>query len=315
MKETQGIISSRNKEIYRVYLPESRAEIIAKTTGALRRSLEKENITPVTGDEVTLDRADNRNGEALILKLHHRRSLLTRVEVGAKGRAQPLAANVDFILICTSLNEEFNVNRLSRYFALADGANLPAILLLTKADLVEDADIYLREAASFQPPRQHILCSAVTGQGMEEVRALFSAQQTAVLLGSSGVGKSSLVNAILEDSRMKTAHTSAFLSKGRHTTTTRELLPLTQGGYLIDTPGMRGLALDQGKVETGFTDIVALAEGCRFNNCKHQHEPGCAVRQAVLEGRLDERRLANYQKLSLEQERRQAYHKKRLGIK
>lgn len=311
MESYHGIISAQHAGILRAFLPHQGTEIAARLSGALRQSLRRDGTPPVTGDRVLLDRVEDAGGAAVIKALLPRHSLLTRTEAGTRGWSQPIAANVDLALICTSMNEEFNVNRLDRYLAVADGAGVPAALLLTKADLVRDPVPYARSVSALKPPRKYILCSAASGQGLDEVRLLLEGGQTAALLGSSGVGKSTLVNAILGEAKLPTAQVSGFRSKGRHTTTTRELIPLPGGGFLIDTPGMRELRLDVSDVEEGFPDIRALTCQCRFRDCRHLSEPGCAVRQAAEAGALDARRLASYQALFAEQARRACRQKRR----
>jgi ribosome biogenesis GTPase len=302
MPSYEGIISSQHREVLHVFLPEQDVTISARPSGKLRRQTEEENTALVTGDRVTVDRNSDSAGSAVIQACLERRSILTRAEAGGRGRSQPLAANIDLAFICTSLNEEFNIKRLDRYLAMADGAGVPALLLLTKADTAPNPDKYLDAVMALQPPRKHILCSALTGLGVTEVRdALWG--KTAVLLGSSGVGKSSIINALLGEERLRTAHLSGFKDKGRHTTTSRELIPIADG-YLIDTPGMRELRLDNSDAAAGFGDIADLALRCRFSDCAHGSEPGCSVRLAILEGRLGEVRLDSFLTLKDEEERR-----------
>lgn len=303
MTTYQGIVCAQHRGAFRVWLPQEDLELSATLPGSLRRLLEQQGTTLVTGDQVMLDHVTNAGSTALIVKLLPRTSALSRIEAGRRGKSQPLAANVNLVLICSSMNEEFNPKRLDRYLAMTDGAGIQAVLLLTKADLAPDPGPWLTHAQALRPPRAMMVCSAHTGQGIDELRQFLSGQRT-VLLGSSGVGKSSLINALLDEQRLRTARISAHQDKGRHTTTSRELIPLPGGGYLIDTPGMRELKLDQSDIDAAFEDITALAAQCRFGDCRHDREPGCAVRAAVDNGALAAARLDSYRKLTHEQQGR-----------
>ncbi len=307
MTPVTGIIASQHHEQFSIYLAESGRFIKAGLGGSLRRQLKIAGLSLVVGDRVSLDRASDEGGQAIIVSLAARRSLLSRVSAGGSGQIQALAANVDLVLICTSLNEEFNLRRLERYLALADGAGLPAVIVLTKSDLQHRQQDRLSSLAALNPLRQRLLCSALTGQGQDELKALIPAGQTAVLMGSSGVGKSSLVNLLLGKEALRTAAISRHQDKGRHTTTHRQLIPLPEGGYLIDSPGIRELKLEDSDVSAAFDDVEVLAQGCRFRDCGHQAEPGCAVRLAVAQGQLDAGRLRSYLKLKAEEARRQRH--------
>ncbi len=287
-----------------VYLPETRTTVLARPGGALRRQNEEENTILVTGDRVTLDRDGDENGEAVILSRLPRTSLLTRAEAGSRERAQPLCANADLLLLCTSMNEEFNAKRLDRYLAIADGAGIPALILLTKADMAKHPQEQLRILNALDPRRAYIVCSAKTGQGIAEIHEALDGR-TAALLGSSGVGKSSLINALLGEEHQRVSQISGYKDKGRHTTTARELIPL-ENGFLIDTPGMRELKLDVSDAAASFADVTQIAQNCRFSDCAHGHEPGCAVREALAKETLSQARFDSYTKLRAEEQRRQA---------
>lgn len=247
------------------------------------------------GDWVLLE------GSKLIRRLD-RRSELTRKAAGTSVQKQLIAANVDTLLIVTSCNADFNPSRLERYLALAAEAGCEAVLLLTKADLVEDAADYVRRAEALS---QGVIALPVNALDpplvCETLEPWVKSGQTVALVGSSGVGKTTVTNALTGRDEA-TQGIREGDAKGRHTTTYRALLPVYGGGWLIDTPGMRELRLADvaDGIATVFSDIEELAEGCRFRDCTHVSEPGCAVLAAIDTGLLDPRRLANWQKLKRE---------------
>lgn len=215
------------------------------------------------------------------------------------GGMQAIAANFDTALLCTSLNREFNIARLERYLVMGreSGANLA--IVLTKADLTDDPTLEIETCRAVAPDLPVHAVSAVTGEGIGALSPYFAAGQTVVALGSSGVGKSSLVNALFGREIMKVAAIREDDAKGRHTTAHREILLLPSGGLYMDTPGMRELGLYDAEegVNDLFAEIALLAEGCRFDDCRHDREPGCAVRAAIEDGALDPKTYKRYQKL------------------
>jgi ribosome biogenesis GTPase len=258
---------------------------------------------PVTGDWVA---ADTAGGLALVHAVLPRRTVFERREAGAAGGLQVLAANVDVALIAASLNAELNLRRIERYLALAYESGAEPVLVLTKADLCGDLDAAVAEVAGVAYGVPVLAVSAATGEGLVALEALLEPGRTAALLGSSGVGKSTLVNALAGAELMATNAIREDDARGRHTTTHRELIRLPSGALILDTPGMRELGLwDAGAgVEQTFADVTAevaaLAEACRFRDCAHEAEPGCAVREALADGRLDEGRWRSFQKLKRE---------------
>jgi ribosome biogenesis GTPase / thiamine phosphate phosphatase len=216
---------------------------------------------------------------------------------------QVLAANVDVAFIVAGLDGDFNLRRLERYLAVAWSGGTTPVILLNKADVAADLDGYLVATGAVAPGVEVRSLSALTGDGVPDLAADHLARgRTAVVLGSSGVGKSTLVNALLGTARQRTADVRADDAKGRHTTTHRELVRLPGGALLIDTPGIRSLGVAGAAegLEPTFADIAALAAGCRFGDCRHEQEPGCEVRAALSDGRLSPERFASHRKLERE---------------
>jgi ribosome biogenesis GTPase len=235
--------------------------------------------------------------------------LFTRKVAGRAHDEQIVAANVDVVFLVTSLNAELNPRRLERYLTLTWESGARPVVVLNKADRCAEPARQVREVEAVALGVAVLITSAKTGQGVDGLRELLRGHRTGALLGSSGVGKSTLINALLGFERQATAEIREADARGRHTTTWRELIPLAGGGLLIDTPGMRELQLsDAGHgLLSAFDDIEALAEGCGFRDCRHGPEPDCAVRQAVAEGRLAAERLSGYHKLLRELELRSSW--------
>ena len=243
---------------------------------------------------------EERVGVIQIRAVLPRRTAIGRKAPDADVEQQILAANVDLVFIASAVGSDFNLRRIERLLTVAYQSGAVPAIILTKADLA-DVGPYTAQLAEIAPGVPTIPVSALRGEGIEGVTAYFSRGKTAVLLGSSGVGKSTLINRLIGDDRLMTQavhHTG----QGRHTTSHRELFRVQGGGLIIDTPGLREIQLWAGEEALGqvFADIEELAHGCRFTDCQHQGEPGCAVRAALDEGRLDPGRFKNYRKMQRE---------------
>lgn len=267
--------------------------------------------TVATGDWVAL----SADGERIVA-VAPRRTAMSRADPSGAGE-QILAANIDSVFVVAGLDRPVRPGRLERGFVVAWQAGAEPHLVLTKADLVADPDRALAEAAAMAPGVEAHLTSTVTGLGLEGLVAHLDGRRTAALLGESGAGKSTLVNALAGHDVMAIADVRAFDAKGRHTTTARYLVPMPGGGVLVDTPGLRQLALwtgDAGLAAT-FADVEELAATCRFADCAHRTEPGCAIRAAIAAGTFPERRLESYEKLQRELEHaegRRSEHERRV---
>jgi ribosome biogenesis GTPase / thiamine phosphate phosphatase len=274
-------------------------EVRAEISGRLAREAEAGGY-PAVGDWVAADPPTG--GVSIIHHVLPRRTAFVRKASGRDGRPQVVAANVDTAFLTASLNADLNPRRLERYLASAWQSGAAPVVILTKADLCSDveAQVACVEAVAVGAP-VHAL-SSVTGEGLEALEAYLAPGKTAVLVGSSGAGKSTLANVLLGSDHMATGAIREDDARGRHTTSHRELILLPGGGLLLDTPGMRELALwdsDEGVAAT-FGDVEALAEACKFRDCGHTNEPGCAVQAALQDGELDESRWRSFQKLSRE---------------
>ena len=293
-----GRVSVQYKDIYKVFTEEG--EVLARVSGKLSYSSNSTLDYPVVGDWVLLDRTDNKNGDAIIHKVLTRKSCFSRKIAGTRYDTQVVAANIDYIFICMALNNDFNINRLERYIAVAWDSMATPVIVLTKSDLCEDIDERLREVKEAAIGIDILVTSSLNGNGYEKVKEYIKSGTTIAFIGSSGVGKSTLINKLLNKEVLKTNSISEN-DKGRHTTTHRELFLLEDGGVIIDTPGMRELGLISADVDKSFSNIEELEKQCKFSDCTHKNEPKCAVREAIENGELDLDRLERYKKLKKEE--------------
>ena len=269
-------------------------ELRARVSGRLRHEASSGADLPAVGDWVALR-------EQTIHGVLPRRSAFLRKVAWSQTEAQVLAANVDTVFVVTGLDEDFSPRRIERYLTLAWESGAMPALVLTKTDLCDDPYARLLEAEQVAVGVPSHLVSNLTGEGVDELSPYLAPAKTIALLGSSGVGKSSLANRLL-GSEVQATKELAEDGTGRHTTTARQLLRLPAGALLVDTPGLREIQLWEadGGIHEAFADVDELAAGCRFNDCAHTHEPGCAVQAAIEEGRLPRERLQSYRALQKE---------------
>jgi ribosome biogenesis GTPase len=297
--ELDGLVPARAAVEHRIdYVVYTElGELRAETTGKLRH----EGEHPAVGDWLAVAARPD-EGRATIHAVLPRKSAFIRKSPFNETKPQVLAANVDVVFIVAGLDNDFNIRRIERYLTLGWESGAQPVVLLTKADLCDDVDARVAEveAVAFGVPVHAV--SAPRGDGVETVRSYVPPGRTAALLGSSGVGKSTLVNALVGHEVLATQPVREGDSEGRHTTTHRELVLLPEGGLVLDTPGMRELQLwdaEEG-IAASFDDVEALTAQCRFTDCSHGEEPGCAVREAIKDGTLDKERFESWQKLQRE---------------
>lgn len=295
-----GRVSLEHTHIYRV-LTES-GETLARVSGRLRHDAAHRADFPAVGDWVVLETPET-GGDARIRAVLPRSSRFSRRAAGNPTEEQVVAANIDVVFLVSGLDHDFNPRRIERYLVTAWDSGAAPVIVLNKADLVGDPAAFVAEVAALANGVPVLAVSARQPETVAALRAHVGPGRSAALLGSSGVGKSSLANALIGEAILPTREVRESDSRGRHTTTGRQLLLLPGGGILIDTPGMRELQLwDTGEPVAGaFSDIDALGEGCRFRDCAHGSEPGCAVVAAVAAGTLGASRLESFRKLQSEQ--------------
>lgn len=304
-QEKTGRIASVRKNSFLIDF-ENR-EVMAKLKGSFYE--EDPDRRPVVGDYVTFFYSPA--GDSVIRAVRDRKNLLARSDQAKTGVMQYMAANVDYCFIVTSLNGDYSYNRIARYAGIALQGGAVPVAVLTKADLCGDAERYVREVRTVSDKIRVHAVSALTGAGLEELAEYFAPGKTICLMGSSGAGKSTLINAVAGGEVMKTGAVREADAKGRHTTTSRQLIRLKNGACVIDMPGMRevGMARAEDGIDDTFADIVELESRCRFRNCRHGSEPGCAVKAAIASGELSRERWLLYRSLGEENRKNTAKKK------
>lgn len=266
------------------------------------RTVESKNY-PAIGDWVIYK--NENEGAVMIEKVLKRKTLLSRKKAGTRMDEQVMVANVEVVLIVTALTKEFNVRRIERYVQQVYESGARPVVVCTKKDLCDQVDQRLFEAESVAPGVPIYTVNTLEDEGIPELAREWCAGETIVLVGSSGVGKSTLINRLLDRRAQQTKEARFQDDRGRHTTTHRELFELPDGAYMVDTPGMREMQLwgDESTIDQTFQDIDRLKQGCKFRDCKHETEPGCEVQRAIEDGELAEERLLSYRKLKRELKR------------
>ncbi len=294
-----GRVILEHKERYVIKTPEK--EFDSELIGNLRFTAKSRYDFPAVGDWVAFSEYDQ--GKALIHAIYPRNSIIERQAVGKSGHIQIIATNVDYGIIVQAVDRDFNLNRLERYLTICNASNVEPIIVLSKIDLISKSEL---ESIEVQVKKRikDVSIIAVSNQtkGYETLENIIKIGKTYCLLGSSGVGKSTLLNSLSGEPQMKTGEISSSVNKGRHITSHRELIVLNSGGILIDNPGMRevGIADRTRGLETTFESIIEYSKNCRFKDCTHIHEKGCAILAAVESGEINEDSYANFRKMEKE---------------
>lgn len=300
---TVGRVTQEHRERYIVSTGEY--EFDAEITGNLRFSANSRSDFPAVGDWVTMVTFDS--DKAIIHKVLPRKSVLERQAVGKSGESQIISANIDVAFIVQAITNNFSINRLERYLTICYSANIEPVLIISKIDLSTGKDILdaINGLAKREKKVKYILLSNTTRQGLNRILELIQKGKTYCVVGSSGVGKSTLINNLLKKDLLKTGQISHSTNKGRHISDHRELFVLENGGVIIDTPGMKELGMTDNEdgIITTFQDIINLSLKCKFPDCKHNNETGCAVIEALNNGTIDKNSYDNYQNIQKEQER------------
>ena len=296
---THGRVVLEHKNFFRVHT--QTGEVLAEISGKLRHEAVNRSDLPAVGDWVVI-RSRPEGGGVMIHAVLPRRTTFVRKIAGSRTEEQIVGANIDTVFLVTSLNQDFSLRRIERYLITAWESGAAPIIILSKSDLCDRVDGQVNDVQSVARGVPIHAISVVTGDGLDDIAQYFKRGRTVALLGSSGVGKSTLINHLTGDERLKVQTVREHDDGGRHTTSHRELILLPGGGLVLDTAGMRELQLWNGddSLQLVFEDIETLAEKCFFSDCRHQDEPRCAVREALEAGTIDAARYESYEKLQKE---------------
>ena len=302
-----GRISQEHKGLYKIINAEG--EYLAEISGKMRYTTLNHSGFPAVGDWVVAKIYPDEN-KAIIHGMLNRKNCFSRKAVMSsrksdlqgKAQEQVLAANIDTVFLINGLDNDFSLRRIERYMTTVYDSGMNPVIVLNKTDLVKNPEDYINQASSIAVGAPVIPVCGLTNSGLDDLKKYIHPGKTIVFLGSSGVGKSTIINRFFGEERQKVNSVREYDHKGRHTTTSRELMVLPDGGILIDTPGMREFQPWKSEEDTAraFEDIETIASGCRFKNCKHESEPGCAVHEAISNGDLDSGRYNNYLRLKRE---------------
>ena len=303
---TVGRVTQEHRERYIVSTGEDEYE--AEITGNLRYTADSRADFPAVGDWVAMILSDSNS--AIIYKVLPRKSILERQAVGKTGEKQIISSNIDVALIIQSIDNNFNINRLERYLAICYASGIEPVLIISKIDLYSDAEIrsVMNNLETREKRIKTILLSNISMKGMDEIMEFLQKGKTYCVVGSSGVGKSTLINNLLKKNILKTGAISESTNKGKHVTSHRELFVLENGGIIIDTPGMKELGMIENSdgVRTTFEEIFNLSLSCKFPDCTHTMEAGCSILEALNYGSIDKETLENFRRIVREQQRFQS---------
>ncbi len=287
----------------RYIIKDGEQEYEAELIGNLRFTAQDRYDFPAVGDWVAFTEYDE--DKALIHGIYTRQSIIERKAVSSSGQVQIIGTNIDYGIIVQAVDRDFNLNRLERYLSICHTAKVSPIIVLSKIDLIDESELEnILSSTNLRIKDAKVITVSNVTKGYEDVKSLIKKGKTYCLLGSSGVGKSTLLNALMSEEVMATREISTSVNKGKHTTSHRELFILEGGGIIIDNPGMRevGITDDTAGFEMTFDDILSLAQDCKFSDCSHIHEEGCAIIAAVENGELDENAYQNFLKMGRERE-------------